>query len=228
MQEGNMSNNKIYENRYDHIAIALAGACQSALLVPKLANTGSCNITLYQQAIKTLFITSPQTTIDVYGNLSNIQIGLKTLLHLLSSKEKEDIQILRYLFGILGVTYKLLKNHEALTKIDQRLTRISGLYANDMNDDVIASHLDDLSYSLAGIYSDIVSPLSSKIKVLGKIEYLQNSLVQAKVRTALLGCVRSAILWYQVGGSRLHFFFARKKVFRAAQNLLQNTNNGVN
>ncbi|MDF7670083.1 lysogenization regulator HflD [Orbaceae bacterium ESL0721] len=223
-----MSNNKIYENRYDHIAIALAGACQSALLVPKLANTGSCNITLYQQAIKTLFITSPQTTIDVYGNLSNIQIGLKTLLHLLSSKEKEDIQILRYLFGILGVTYKLLKNHEALTKIDQRLTRISGLYANDMNDDVIASHLDDLSYSLAGIYSDIVSPLSSKIKVLGKIEYLQNSLVQAKVRTALLGCVRSAILWYQVGGSRLHFFFARKKVFRAAQNLLQNTNNGVN
>ncbi|MDF7667390.1 high frequency lysogenization protein HflD [Orbaceae bacterium ESL0727] len=215
-------------NKYYHITIALAGACQSAQLIPQLANTGTCSTSLYQQTIKTIFMMSPNTTADVYGGVDHIQTGLQALLQVLSSKQKEHIEIIRYLFGSLGVTSKLLKNSDALTKIDQRLTRISGIYADKMDDDTIATHLDDLSYSLAGIYSDIISPLSSKIKVMGKIEYLQNSLVQAKVRTTLLGCVRSAILWYQVGGSRLQLLFARKSIYRAAQNLLHEINNGVN
>lgn len=210
-------------NKYCHIAIALAGVAQSAILVPQLANTGVCNTFLYEQSVKTIFKTSPKTTADVYDGIDNIKTGLQTLVQLLSSGQKEQIEIIRYLFGTLSITSKLLKNNEALDKIDQRLTRISGLYS-DMNDEIIATHIDDLSYSLAGIYSDIVSPLSSKIKVVGKAEFLQNSLVQAKVRTSLFGCIRSAILWYQVGGSRLQLLFSRKRICNAAQELLQEIN----
>ncbi|OCG77890.1 high frequency lysogenization protein HflD [Gilliamella sp. Occ4-3] len=210
-------------NKYHHIAIALAGAAQSAILVPQLANTGVCNATLYEQAIKSLFKTSPKTTDDVYDGIKNIKTGLQTIIQLLLSGQKEQVQIIRYLFGTIGITSKLLKNDDALDKIDQRLKRISGLYL-DINDETVSTNVEDLSYSLAGIYSDIISPISTRIKVVGKIEFLQNTLVQAKVRTALLGCVRSAILWYQVGGNRFQFLFCRKRICKAAQELLDQIN----
>lgn len=207
-------------NKYHDITIALAGVAQSAILVPQLANTGGCNNTLYQLSIKSIFNTSPLSTEDVYDGIKNIETGLTVLIQLLNSGQKEQVDIIRYLFGTLSITSKLLKNNDALSKIDQRLKRISGLYP-DMNDETIDSNEDELSYSLAGIYSDIVSPISTKIKVMGKIEFLQNSLVQAKVRSSLLGCVRSAILWYQVGGSRLQILFKRKSICNEAQALLQ-------
>ncbi|MFQ1017358.1 high frequency lysogenization protein HflD [Gilliamella sp. BG7] len=210
-------------NKYYHIAIALAGTAQSAILVSQLASTGICNLKLYEQTIKSLFKTSPKTTSDVYDGIENIKIGLQTVIQLLSSGQKEQVQIIRYLFGTIGITSKLLKNNDELDKIDQRLKRISGLYL-DINDETISTNIDDLSYSLAGIYSDIISPISTKIKVVGKIEFLQNTLVQAKVRTALLGCVRSAILWYQVGGNRFQFLFCRKRICKAAQELLDQIN----
>ncbi|MWP62767.1 high frequency lysogenization protein HflD [Gilliamella sp. Pas-s25] len=210
-------------NKYHHIAIALAGATQSAILVPQLANTGACSTMLYEQTIKSVFKTSPTTTADVYDGIKNIQTGLQTLIQLLSSGQKEQMQIIRYLFGTLSITSKLLKNNDALDNIDQRLKRIAGLYS-EMNDETVRAHVNDLSYSLAGIYSDIISPISTKIKVIGKAEFLQNSIVQAKVRTALLGCVRSAILWYQVGGSRFQFIFYRKRICNAAQQLLDQIN----
>jgi high frequency lysogenization protein len=210
-------------NKYHHIAIALAGVAQSAILVPQLANTGACSTILYEQTIKSVFKTSPTTTADVYDGIKNIKTGLQTLIQLLSSGQKEQMQIIRYLFGTLSITSKLLKNNDALDKIDQRLKRIAGLYS-EMNDETVSAHVNDLSYSLAGIYSDIISPISTKIKVIGKVEFLQNSIVQAKVRTALLGCVRSAILWYQVGGSRFQFIFCRKRICNAAQQLLDQIN----
>ena len=210
-------------SKYHHIAIALAGVTQCASLIPQLANTGVCNNTLYQIAIKSIFNTSPKTTDDVYDGIINIKTGLETLISLLSSNQKQQVENIRYLFGALSVTSKLLKNNDALGKIDQRLQRISGLYS-DMNQETISNHVDDLSYSLAGIYSDIISPLSTKIKVVGKAEYLQNSLVQAKVRASLLGCVRSAILWYQVGGSRWQILLGRKRICNAAQELLKDIN----
>ena len=210
-------------NKYHHIAIALAGVTQSATLIPQLANTGGCNSTLYQISLKSIFNTSPKTTDDVYGGINNIKTGLETLISLLSSSQKQQVELIRYLFGTLSITGKLLKNNQALDKIDQRLQRILGLYSA-MNDEIIGDHVDDLSYSLAGIYSDIISPLSTKIKVVGKAEYLQNTLVQAKVRASLLGCVRSAILCYQVGGNRLQILFSRKRINNAAQELLKEIN----
>ncbi len=210
-------------SKYHHIAIALAGITQSATLIPQLANTGVCNNTLYQISIKSILNTSPKTTDDVYDGINNIKTGLETLISLLSSNQKQQIDLIRYLFGTLSITSKLLKNNVALNKIDQRLKQISGLYF-EINDEIIGYHIDDLSISLACIYSDIISPLATKIKVTGKAQYLQNSLVQAKVRTSLLACVRSAILWYQVGGSRFQILFSRKSIVYAAQDLLKEIN----
>ncbi|RKS87230.1 high frequency lysogenization protein [Orbus hercynius] len=208
-------------NKYHHIAIALGGVCQSAMLVPTLANTGQCDTTLYDVSLSSIFNTNPTSAQDVFGGPQNIKVGLEILIQLFNHNQKHNAEVIRYVFGALGVTHKLLKNHDALAKISQRLTRIESVYQSENNDTLFANHRDEISYSLAGIYCDIISPLTSKIRVVGKIEYLQNTLVQAKVRSALFGSVRAATLWHQVGGSRWQFLFARKNIVNAANDILR-------
>lgn len=209
-------------DKYHHITIALAGICQSALLVPQLANTGQCDTHLYNISLKSILNTSPTSTKEVFDGLANIRDGLEFLILLLSNnqQDKEKFEVMDYIFSTLRIAVKLLKKTNELEQISQRLQRIKSLYGHELDNKHQAQH-DQLSYSLAGIYTDIISPLTTKIRVKGKIEYLQNSLIQAKVRSALFGCVRAAILWYQVGGNRWHFLFARKKIINAANDLLQ-------
>ncbi|WP_392551685.1 high frequency lysogenization protein HflD [Orbus wheelerorum] len=211
------------DNKYNHIAIALGGVCQSAILVPSLANTGQCDLPLYDISLKSIFNISPQSTEDVFDGTENIKNGLQFLTQLLNNSQ-EKVEVMRYILGTLGVTSKLIKNESALAKISNRLERIQSLYGI-INNETLSNHRDEISYSLAGIYSDIISPLTSKIRVTGKVEYLQNTLIQARVRSALFASVRSAILWYQVGGNRLQLLFSRKSIINAADNILQQMQN---
>lgn len=207
-------------NKYHHIAIALGGVCQSAMLVPKLANTGQCSISNYNISLNSILNTNPISTADVFGGTNNIQEGLEFLANLHSNRQ-EKVEIMRYIFGSLNISSKLIKNDDALDKIAQRLIRIKSLYNNENETTIIETHRDEISYSLAGIYSDIISPITTKIRVNGKVEYLQNALVQSKVRSALFASVRAAILWYQVGGNRLQLIFMRKNITQAAREILQ-------
>ncbi|WP_392559541.1 high frequency lysogenization protein HflD [Orbus mooreae] len=208
-------------NKYHHIAIALSGICQSAMLVPKLANSGQCSTYLYDISLNSIFDTDPVSTIDVFGGVDNIKEGLTFLTNAFNHNQQEKIEIMRYVFGAINVTSKLIKNDDALTKISQRLTRIKSLYDYEHDHAIVENHRDEISYSLAGIYSDIISPLTTKIRVNGKVECLQNTLVQAKVRSALFASVRAAILWYQVGGNRLQLILMRKNIAKAAKEILQ-------
>lgn len=208
-------------DKYHAIAIALAGVCQNAVLVPQLANTGICNQTLFNYGVQSIFNTSPTSASDVFGGATHLETGLTTLIQILGHNDKEQMEIIRYVFGSLGIANKLRRSNESLTKISDRLNRMKQLYPAYASDE-IATNIDELSYSLAGTYSDIISPLATKIKVTGRIEYLQNTLVQAKVRTALFASVRAAMLWYQVGGSRFQFLLARKRIIQAAEQLLTN------
>ncbi|XKM12470.1 high frequency lysogenization protein HflD [Orbaceae bacterium ac157xtp] len=208
-------------NKYHHIAIALAGICQNISIVPKIANDGYCNNHLYDIAIKSIFNTSPSSTEDVYGGIENLKIGLTLLIELFSaSNTKMNTDVIRYTFGALGLANRLSKKPEALEKIAQRLTRIQSLY-DEVNSQTLETNRDEISYSLGGIYTDIISPIATKIRVTGRVEYLQNTLAQAQVRTALFAGVRSAILWKQVGGNRLQLIFSRAKIIKAAKELLQ-------
>lgn len=207
-------------SKYHDIVISLAGVCQSATLVTQLADSATCNHEQYKIAVKSLFNTSPSSVDDVFGGIANIEPGLRILIKVLNGNEnKTQMDLMRYIFGSLGIANKLRKNDQALTELSQRLSRIAHLHA-PVSEEIIAEHIDELSYSLAGIYADIISPITTKIKVTGKIECLQNTLVQAKIRTALFACVRAGTLWFQMGGSRWQFIFSRKKMLQAANELL--------
>lgn len=205
---------------YSDIAIALAGICQNVALVSSLAQEGRCSPDRYHISIKSVFIRSPRSALDVYGTISDIRGGLVTLNTILNSgKNAAQLDVIRYIFGVLVIVDKLRKNKEVQQKISDRLAHI-GITHNWHALRQFPEQEATLSYTLAGIYSDIVSPLTPKIRVKGKPEYLQNRLIQAKVRTALFAAVRSGILWSQVGGNRWQFLFNRKSLMQATQHLL--------
>ena len=80
---------------------------------------------------------------------------------------------------------------------------------------------DQMVANLAAIYSDVISPLGTKIHVLGMQDYLVRPDIQQKIRATLLAGVRAGILWQQVGGTRWQFLFSRKKLLNQMKSLYQ-------
>ena len=74
--------------------------------------------------------------------------------------------------------------------------------------------------NLAGIYSDTISQIPPKIMITGDAGYLSNTVNADKIRAILLGGVRSAVLWAQVGGARWQILFKRRLYQEEARRLL--------
>ena len=55
----------------------------------------------------------------------------------------------------------------------------------------------------------------------GEHGHLSNPAIAAKVRAALFAGIRSALLWHQLGGSRWHLLFSRKKIADEAARILE-------
>lgn len=202
-------------DNYLNIQLALAGVCQSAQLVKNLARTGKIDQQAFEASLNSIVITDPKETIDTYGGLNNLFIGLSTLEGQLNNKAgKKDSEMTRYIADLLGLERKLSSNPNSLNELASRIEHIkrqkmhSSLYESPM----IAN--------LASIYKDVISPLGSKIQVAGNPDILKQAGIQDKVRAVLLAGIRSAVLWRQLGGKRRNIIFQRNKILRVVQELL--------
>ena len=197
--------------------IALIGLYQSSQLVYELATTGKADELAYKTCIESLFVDNPQSTLDVYGgDVQNIQLGVNTLMAQMSSDQavqNRNIEITRYVLNLMILAKKLQEAGEPLNKIFNVLetAKIQTEQFGDLHENVIAS--------LAKAYSDNVSVISPRIMVNGQHGHLQNARVANKIRALLLAGIRSALLWYQVGGSRWGLIWSRKKYLQATQAL---------
>ena len=72
---------------------------------------------------------------------------------------------------------------------------------------------------LAGVYQASVSTLGKRIQVTGNPQLLQQEETANEIRALLLGGVRFAWLWQQLGGRRWQLVLQRKPVLRALQAL---------
>ncbi|MDK7735899.1 high frequency lysogenization protein HflD [Providencia stuartii] len=203
---------------YRDITLALAGICQASYMVQKLAQEGSCNDHDLEVMVNSLTNMSPSSTIDVYGNDPiNLKTGLGAMLGMLSGGNNASAlsaEVTRYMLSIIVLERRLNKNQQAMDKLGQRIEQFErqASYFDPMSDGVFNA--------LAGIYVDVISPLGPRIQVTGSPDILKNSLVQAKVRTLLLSGIRSAVLWQQVGGSRLQLMFSRSRLSNQAKEIL--------
>ncbi|WGO84634.1 high frequency lysogenization protein HflD [Arsenophonus apicola] len=200
---------------YD-ITLAFAGICQACHLVHQIAHKGKIEDNAIEVMINSTLNINPTSTLDVYGNSeTNLRIGLNTLIAILTASNNTLYSNLtRYLLSLIGLERRLRKNPSASNELKQRIELLQQQknYFEPMSSGIFNA--------LAGIYVDVISPIGPRIQVTGAPDILQNSSVQAKVRALLFTGIRSAVLWQQIGGSRLQLMFSRQSLITQAKEIL--------
>lgn len=199
------------------IAAALAGVFQAAALVEQLAKTGYIPSAPFKSSIETLFVQNPNSTLEVFNDdIVNLEHGLKVMADLLHHHQNREYpDTLRYVLGILHLQKKLSSNKDMQGIVGQRLDQ-----ARNQADHFGVTH-DNVIANLASIYTDTLSTFRFRIQVVGDFTYLQQDRIASQVRALLFAGVRSAMLWRQVGGTRLQMILGRKRLATTADALLR-------
>jgi len=191
--------------------IALAAICQSAVMIQQVSRGKICDGDSLQCLLNGIMITNPSTVFDVYHSLSDLSEGNAIMVHQLSGKStSKDVEITRYVAGIMSLSKKLLKNSRALNKLK------SGLDDIERRLEHFELTSPSIIQNFADNYAEAVSPIGQKIQVVGNPDILRQPEIQAKVRALLLAGIRAAILWRQMGGKRRQFLFNRNQILQDA------------
>ena len=195
--------------------IALAALMQVVTLVQQIAQTGQVNQAEFETLLNSLLETNATNTEAVYGNLSQLQTGIKQLNNQLSKKkDKKDVALLRYIIGLLHLERQLEKRPAMLDLISREIDQIPQQieYFGDINNPQVIARFAD-------IYHRTISELTPRIQVHGDPSFLQQADNVNRVRALLLAGIRAAILWHQKGGRRWHFIFQSSKILKIASSL---------
>lgn len=208
-----LNNDRFYESN-----IALAGVCQAAAIVKQVARKTEFDQQALAACINSITETDPDNTEQVFGGIANLSLGYQTLLAQLGNQSNKDVEITRYVANILSIERKLSSNKKVMATLGERIADIK-------RQQVHLALLDtQMLRNLDSIYTEVVSPLGRKIQVGGEPSLLKRPDIQYKVRAALLGGIRAAVLWRQLGGKRRHILFNRQQIVNSAQHTLKNTN----
>lgn len=195
--------------------IALAGLTQALKLVQTVARSTDIDKTLLSTMLHSVAVVDAEDPLQIYGNQpTNLKTGLQLIVDQLGDKPQKDVELTRYIVGVLALERKLSKTPANLKKLGDKLQHLERQlqHFNITDDNMLAN--------LADIYSDCVSSLGGRIQIYGQPELLKQPTVQHKVRALLLAAIRSAVLWRQAGGSRINFIFKRRKLVAQAKDML--------
>ncbi|MGI2064780.1 high frequency lysogenization protein HflD [Shewanella sp. MF08487] len=194
--------------------MAFAGILQAIAQVQHLARHGELDKAELAASLNTILVTNPDNTADVYQDKALLQKGYKLILNQLGDGSQKDVEITRYLVGVLALERKLVRSNSGLAMLAERINQVHRqLHHFEITDEQVIANL-------ASIYSDIISNIGPKIQITGNPACLQRPIVQQKIRALLLAAMRSAVLWRQLGGKRRHLVFARKAIIDTAQKSL--------
>tara|TARA_B110000503_G_scaffold131213_1_gene205489 strand:+ start:740 stop:1387 length:648 start_codon:yes stop_codon:yes gene_type:complete len=198
--------------------LALSAVVQAAVLVHQVANTGQADENASRCSLASLFVTSPESTEDVFGGphaISNLRLGLVTLKSILAQGQSAGASdITRYLIGLAHLQGKLIKHPDMLNNISKQLShsqRQVELYE--------LTHANVFA-SVAETYSSTLSSFRFRIQVTGNPTYLQQPMNTNRVRSYLLAGIRATTLWRQVGGRKWHLVLFKNSLQRELDALL--------
>lgn len=197
-------------------SIAFAGMCQAAYLVDKFSTTGTCqNVAAFEASLHSIMRTESESPLDIFGGYEPLKLGFTSMLEQLDNKNNQrNMQVTKYLLGIIVLEKKLSKNPGTLNLLGERINQVQRQLAHfEIDDHTVLSNLDS-------IYKELISPLGPRIQVNGNPTCLQQTQTQHKIRALLLAGVRATVLWRQIGGKRRQLMFSRKAmIHQATQNL---------
>ena len=205
-------------DNFESRTLALAGVFRAAALVNVLANEGTLSDNDLRISIESIFETDPKDTVQVFGNTNNLLLGFKTLLNQLGKdNSNRDIDIARYVISMLFLERQLMKNPKILE------TLFTGVELATRQSEHFSITHENVIANLADLYTRTISELGPRIMVNGEQSYLETTAISNKIRTILLAGIRSAVLWYQLGGRRWHVIFNRRRYQEVAKNFMDNT-----
>ncbi len=199
--------------------IALAGVFQAAGLASRIARHGMADSDAMKSSLYSLFQVDAASVEDVYGSLSGIAGGLKTLLDQLIGKKARNIDITRYVISLLHLEKKLSKQPAMLQQISDGINS-----ATRQLEHYPLLHPNILA-AMADLYSETISNLRPRIMIQGEPLHLQNTENVNRIRALLLSGIRSAMLWRQCGGNRFQILLGRKRLTGTANVLYLETRN---
>lgn len=203
--------------------LTFAAICQIAHLVQQVSRNGQVNESELAMLLNSIITTSPENTLAVYGSdLANVKQGLELLVNHLGDSSSvngkkgnvKDPEFTRYIISLINLERRLKKQPEQLAKLGERIE------ASKRQLEHYSITSETLIASFASIYSDIISPLGSRIQVTGEPDILKQTATQHKIRALLLAGIRSTVLWRQVGGKRRTILFSRSRLVKTAKELL--------
>lgn len=201
-------------NQWQQRVLALAAVAQCCAAVKQLARHGQLTDEYARQALlDSVLIQNPRSFIEIYGDVQNLRRGLQVLLAQLGATRDKDVEVTRYMVGILALARRLQKHPQQLAKLGERIEQLQ------RQRDTFQFADETLLTGMANTYSDFISPLSRPIQIQGKPSHLQQPNIQNQIRALLLAAIRSAILWQQSGGQRRQFLFNRRKMVTIAHDL---------
>lgn len=203
-------------NVWNKRTLALAGILQSLHSVQQIARHGNAPSDVIATSLASIFKTNPQSTEDVYGGIDKLYPGIYLLNQQLSKKRYQaDHELLRYLINIMYLEQRLKKRPKLLTQIAEQIKQL------EQQAEDFSSHHPDIITRLADIYLNTVSTITPRIQIRGEETHLRQAENIERVRALLLAGIRSAVLWRQMGGNRLHLLFYSRQLLQETQTLLQ-------
>lgn len=194
--------------------IALAGVFQACQLVDDLARQGSVSSQAFAVTIHSIFEQNPASTEAVFGGIDGLTTGIDSMRQLLSKPgAMKRSTRLRYFMSLLLLQRKLAKNKSMLARLG------TGIEQAARQAEIFGETHDNVLANLADLYQNTISTFSYRIQVSGQAQHLQQARNANRIRCLLLGGIRAAMLWQQVGGNRLHLAFRRQQMLNHLQQL---------
>ncbi len=199
--------------------LALASMMQCAQLIQQIATTGNINQPAFEASMDTLFQFESANTLSVFGDLSALITGFKTILTFhKNSKTAPDQVVLYYVLSMMKLASKINKTPKIMDKIQQGLSTIQQQSQQFDLSVSATSHKIDL------LYQECISAIKPRIMVQGDQRYLTANENTSKVRTLLFSGIRAAFLWHQLGGSKWKLMLHKKHYLQQAQTCLKQIN----
>ena len=187
-------------------ALALAGVFQSAELVAKLATEGHVSEEQLSAAMSALLNQNPETVRSLYGNVSDIELGINSMREMINDRTQASTDVMRYVIGIMYLARRLTADTVRIKQVGDGITN-----AKRQADHFSVTH-ENVIANIAGLYTDTVSTIKGRIQVTGNAFYLEQPAIAQRVRCLLFAGIRSAFLWHQLGGKRSHILWHRNNL----------------
>jgi len=187
----------------DYRSLALAGIVLSAELVRGCAHGTRLDPAAVSAVKRAIGTAHAETFRAVFGDIADYRGGVVTAIALLEGKPSNS-EPLRYALQLIELASLLRRTPEVVTRLGSALDRLPA---------------EPTDQDLAKVYQASISTLGKRIQVTGNPELLRQEGIADSIRALLLGGIRFAWLWHQLGGRRWHLVLKRGEILRALKAL---------